>query len=66
MQRINRVSAWRALFEGRDAAVAGKTGADNPYNPNGGVGDRVKFRFWNRGLSQARMALAKKDATQAP
>lgn len=66
-QRVSRKRAWRALMiEGPTAAKDGKTGADCPYNPNGGPAERVLARMWVRGFSRARNVLAKQDrATQA-
>lgn len=69
-QRQSRRGAILALHEGRDAAIAGKTAADVPYNPLGGVNDRLKFRFWIRGFTRAENVLAKRKpdgdgATQA-
>jgi hypothetical protein len=54
------------MIEGPQAAKDGKTGADCPYNPNGGPAERVLARMWVRGFARARNVLAKQDrATQA-
>lgn len=72
VQHIGRVSAWRALLEGSQAARDGKTAKDLPYPYFGGANDRMKARFWLRGFSKARNLLAKQEAaardgaTQAP